>query len=158
VSGCFCLWGGTAPAAASSSWRPPGPGSGVRDGWGRSCRRKYRYSFGYCLECCRLCPVSFVVAGHGCKSCCPPMFAERQFARKSFAGTRFEIRLLARRFPSGLDLPQVERFMEAWVSRASSPARMPGAPLVLCSSWSVYLWPLCRQETAVDCRNSLGAR
>jgi hypothetical protein len=85
------------------------------------------------------------------------MFAERQFARKSFAGTRFEIRLLARRFLLAELCPRLSDYGGTGISRVQ-PGEDSRRSIGLLSFVVVYLWPLCRQETAVDCRNSLGAR
>ena len=85
------------------------------------------------------------------------MFAKGRCAQKSFAGTRFETRLLTRRFLLAELCPRLSDYGGTGISRVQ-PGEDARNPIVLLCFVVVYLWPLCRQESAVDCRNSLGAR
>jgi hypothetical protein len=80
------------------------------------------------------------------------MFAKRKFARKSLAGARFEIRLLARRFLLAELCPRLSDYGGTGISRVQ-PGEDARRSIGLLRFVVVYLWPLCRQETAVDWRN-----
>src|SRR5258708_19347074 len=83
------------------------------------------------------CPASFVVAGRCCKSC---------------YRTHYELcSLIAFLYQRVLRKASYETTL--WTRLLLLSLRcLPGC------AWQVYLWPLCRQETAVDCSNSLSAR